>query len=465
VPYQHVAHLRQRTATLLRGVEARFGEAAAADFPGDGPGKVIKIVLLILEELTITIQASASDKQLASIRWLLDLLASLTKYLDHSHSEHTPQGLVDLLGDFLKKMDPGAELVVWPDSVRNYSIADLRQPLQHIVANFVPVPRQAPILALLNHSIKLISFPKACRDDILAHAIFGHELGHPYASEYLGQENGTAAYTTELATVTNRIKSKIASSHPKPLSPAELLKRAGPEVSLVLEIRKRALEELVSDAVGILTFGPAALFAFYDLLNDGDWDALPSGPDLYPPSRMRIRLMRELAKKEGLDTQLATLKSDAATAPYAAAVEAWLAEIDALTSVKTDLTAIASDDLIKEAYDWVTHSLSGAISFAQSRIGGSIYPCTTISAEIPALLRRIELAIPPNEFGPPDKLQSAHPISALLASWIYSICGQCGTPPATMAQADHARVEKITMRAIEFIMLRARYNAKVVPGP
>ena len=71
---------------------------------------------------------------------------------------------------------------------------------------------------------------------------------------------------------------------------------------LVLEARKRALQELIADAVGFQLFGISAVFATEDLVAGDAWDAPPEEESrFYPPWRYRIRQL-PIGKSERKDT-------------------------------------------------------------------------------------------------------------------------------------------------------------------
>lgn len=164
---------------------------------------------------------------------------------------------------------------------------------------------------------------------MLAHAIFGHELGHPIASDYLASEvkdykelknqvSGLVDKELEKSTVDDDDKLKFK---------AELFKQ-------ILKIRKRALEELISDAVGIFIFGPSAFFAFFELFLSSNLDAEPISDEFYPPPRMRMRLMLELMEKDVFNNQFSQLENDQVIASYVKTTQTFLENAKQLSNSK-----------------------------------------------------------------------------------------------------------------------------------
>jgi hypothetical protein len=114
---------------------------------------------------------------------------------------------------------------------------------------------------------------------------------------------------------------------------------------LILQARKRALEELISDLVGYFLFGAGAVFALAEVATTDIWDNLPSAQnDYYPPWRFRLREILRLALADGLRTAVIELDGGDPIASIRAASVKRLEDLERIASVTTDLEAIEADE-------------------------------------------------------------------------------------------------------------------------
>jgi hypothetical protein len=360
-------------------------------------------------------------------------------------------------------MVPDSQVVARPQAQYNYSIGDLGEYLKRLVEDFIPHSKQPLFQDYLASPIKLISFPRIQRDNMLAHAIFGHELGHPVAADYLAQESKDASH---LAThpliqqqVTKLVQKMLVG---KNFDKAEELALATQVFDSILQIRKRALEELISDAVGIFIFGPSAFFAFYEFFWSGNWDDKPAGNEWYPPSRMRIRLMLDLMDTLNFTnefTQIASTQNS--TQPYVAAINAFFEEAKSLVAITDDQIAINADSQLKIAYDWMQASLDKAIAFAKAKTSSVTFQANIVFPQLPELIRRLELGVPPNEVGDPKKPQTVDYRASLLAAWMFKLRGVNPNSGEMLSSAEIDRLHKKTLSAIEYVILQDDYASRL----
>jgi hypothetical protein len=451
--FDAAAYWRRHSHSLVGGLLQRVEELSVSDFPADTPNDVIQFLRDFLAELGQLIDKTASQDKLRSFCGLVQQLSQSLDWLDNAHTGQTPRGLVLVLKHLIDQLQPGARVVARPQAEYNYSIGDLGNYFQSLVKQYIPHSRQPIFDSQLAAPLKLISFPRIERDNLLAHAIFGHELGHPIASEFLAHEQGEADYKRRQSDVQREVASLIANrgitdEEDKLQQQAFILER-------VLQVRTRALEELVSDTVGMLVFGAPAFFSMYELLWSGNWDSIPSSPAWYPPSRMRVRLMIGIGDELKLFTDLWSQCSTDAQA-YVDATRAFVDDARQLVAATPDRDAIAGDPVLKLAYDWAESALRQALEFSKLRVAKLGFDHAPSYKHLPELIRRLELGIPPNEVGDPGAPTVVDYRASLLAAWMYKLRG-LGSAGAPLTAREAGELEMRTLRAVEYVVLQNEY--------
>lgn len=234
-------------------------------------------------------------------------------------------------------------------------------------------------------------------------------------------------------------------------------------VGAVLEIRKRALEELISDAVGILLFGPSAFFAMFEVLWVGNWDSKPKNDSWYPPSRLRIRLGLQLLDDLGWLRAIDQMKGDAVAGSYAEAVIDFLNEAKALSATVTDEQLINGEPVLKVAYDWMHGTLPDAINFSKQRVQAMTFTVDKCT-DLPGLIERLQLGVPPNELGDPLRPVTVDYRSALFAAWSFKLRGLKPGSPDLLSERETDRLNQNTLRAVEYILLQNDYRKAMAQG-
>jgi len=357
-PFVPLDHWRRRTQQIIEGLLERIDDLSVSDYPAPAPIQVIEFLQDFLRVLSGEVDKAGSENKLRLLSSLVQDLGIFLEWLDNAHTGQTPRGLVQVLKDLMDRMVPNFRVVARPQPEYNYSIIDLGLLLKKLVDQFVPLSKQTAFQRYLGSPVKLISFPRIERDNLLAHAIFGHELGHPIADEFLSEEAKDPDHKADQTRIQQLITDFLDHhSATASLDAGEKLQRKTKIFKTVLEVRKRALEELISDAVGILIFGPSALFSMFELLWSGNWDAKPAPDDWYPPSRMRMRLMLKLLEDLGWAQAFSTLAQGSISPPYIATAQGFIDEAKNLVLVTSDESAIDRDQILKIAYDWMRSGL------------------------------------------------------------------------------------------------------------
>ena len=459
--FSAIEHWRRHALQLTSGLLQRVDELSVSDYPAATPNEVIRFLQAFLTELGGVVDRATSEDRLKMVSSLVQQLGMFIEWLDNAHTGQTPRGLAKVLRDLIVRLDPGARVVARPQAKYNYSILDLGQLLKRLVVDFVPQSKHAAFDKYLQSPIKLISFPRIERDNLLGHTVFGHELGHPIADEYLVQEESEDAYKQAQAEIQKKIVELVEEKHGSALDQAAKLEAATWYFNRILQIRRRALEELISDAVGILIFGPSAFFAMFELLWNSSWDAKPSADEWYPPPRLRLRLMLQLLDKARTWDCLSSLASDGRTAPYHSAMKMFVEEARRLAELTTDLAAINEDRPVGISYEWMATSLERAIAFAATKTSTVTFDVNTAAAQLAELIHRLELGVPPNEIGDPLHPQAVDYRASLLAGWLFKLNGVNPASGEPLSSKDINRLNMQTLLAVEYVTLQQEYTGHV----
>ncbi|MEW8027246.1 MAG: hypothetical protein AB2766_00090 [Candidatus Thiodiazotropha endolucinida] len=247
-------HLRTRAHTLRLGLDQRLSELYSSYYPNSEPEKLTESLKRLVSYIDDRIESSNSRR----LRWICLVLENLESFLADLHyanSEEIPRGLVLILRELVKDLYPDVVLLASPQHEDfNYSIEDILPELSLYTNELLPSDESDNVLAPFNDRLDVIRFPRIERDNILTYPIFGHELGHPIADEFLDNEETTEDYKKRLERATQEVHKALG------------INDNDEEESLIsikemLDIRRRGLQELISDCIGIYLFGPSALFA------------------------------------------------------------------------------------------------------------------------------------------------------------------------------------------------------------
>jgi hypothetical protein len=457
--FERRAYLRVRAHALRAGLLARLDEYAF-DFPGGAPRRVIDLIKALLEAIGGEIDGSSDDRAIALICGVIRGMGTLLQHFDNAHTAQTPRGLPQMLGALMARLEPDATLVAWPQSSYNYTIRDLLAPLKQMTQSLLSKEAHQKVFGNVAGPLNFVSFPRIERDNVLLHAIFGHELGHPLATAFLETERASPAYSAALRRVTDALMAQYKlSTAPKGAlggSPAQM-KAFVDGLRRVLVLRKRGLQELISDCVGALLFGPSALFASYDTLSLGELDETPE-TGTYPPRRFRLRVLKNLLDAEGYSSTLETALQTAEP-PISAALARYLRHIHELTAQQTDKSNLGADPVIKLAYDWIEETLPGGIDFVRSKLAPVRYEPKRMSAEVPELIERLRIRVPPSETGVPPDTEVIDWRSALIAGWacrLHMLEDPAAGTDKGIEQAE--TVNRLVLRAVEFTILGDEYR-------
>lgn len=326
---------------------------------------------------------------------------------------------------------------------------------RELLGEFLPDKELDAVFAPLP-DCELVRFPRISRENVLNHAILGHELGHPIAADFLDGYETSKKYQRKVKLVAANIKKALLYQG---VPAGDLSQKQGEAFEVVATLFSRALEELISDAVAVYTFGPSAVFAFYDLFCADLLDVPPTKPSYYPPHRYRLRLMYSYLQEQDYIVALTRRMQSRAYRRVGNSVRAMLNHLNSITTVRSDVVELRKDPFITIAYDWARDALPDAIRDAKRRVRGFIYPSNVMKREVPALLDLLFIGVPPGERGKWPNPVGVDWRSSLVAAWcmrLYLISSSRNAGDAL--EKTLRELSDLALKGIEYAILRGEYH-------
>jgi hypothetical protein len=182
----------------------------------------------------------------------------------------------------------------------------------------------------------------------------------------------------------------------------------------------RALEELISDFVGVLLFGFAALSSSYRFFSCVQgWDDLPVPNRYYPPNRFRLRRLYDYIIQYSLEGfSLDSIDN------VSSRIRSFLEDVASITETKEDERKIFEHDYLAIAYKCLADLKTDYESFAVQSLAGkyNIFRFTDSWNDIQEAIKRITYGVPPtaDERIPFKPVPFDLPVIAN-AAWLFSL--------------------------------------------
>jgi hypothetical protein len=446
--------------------------AQTGDFPTDTPPKLCALI----GGTATTLADSLTSAPATHLRLVNEFLRELTthlRYADRSRLAQTPWSMVHASEAFLKQqVGQHAHFIIRPTWSYNYGlisefVAVYRYRLTAL--GWIDIPAwEKRIGCLASEKIYCISFPRLERLNALLHTCWGHEVGHILAQDWTQREFNAFWLKIE-GTVTSACKLELQ----KQKAPTQdqlfwdlLINQSLAEwTKTALEITRFGINELLSDAVGLHLFGPAAFAASAETCANWDLDASPMNAAGYPPWRLRLRLL-----SEALDDDLKQFKPLGAIEPDAAIspLIKWLQDTTAIMRLGDDVRIIQSDPRTREPYaaiqkDWPGIRLSALKGLPPT--SKNPYKLSERLPQISELVSRLEAGIPPNEIGTWPDRKPAVLADILNAGWAFKL-KRISDDAAWGTTDDFEGMFRLLLKAVESAHVHATFGqqlAKVGP--
>jgi dCTP deaminase len=341
--------------------------------------------------------------------------------------------------------------------------------------DFVPeLSVASDVLAPLKGPFHLIAFPMLERENILLHSLLGHEIGHLFAFKFVTDEL-EAEFMAEIIpaveelTIRQLAAQKITEdTQGGPLFFAKLKQTMlARNVGLTTTAWTRALEELLSDLVGAILFGPAALFSTLEIAQQHGFDIEPSDRnDYYPPWRLRLKKVLRLIESR-FPVALAPPHNLFLDGDSSKRLSRVISRIGYLKTIVEGESPLYGDELVQLAYARVDAYEARGLQFLLDKcnLEGFAFDPTCMMSRLPPLIQRLDVGIPPNAFTDADgNERPAAFVETINAAWFHKVAA-----PEETGLFDEAEVEKrikeadrrnkLTIKAIQYADLVQRVRA------
>jgi dCTP deaminase len=484
---------------------ARCKQLVAADFVSDAPRNLIQALQNTFEHLAKAIPAVMSaidwagdatqvEKDINVLRVLdnhAKVCASHIRYVESARTERLPWQIIPSFERLVRHLKPGAQVMLRPMWKYNYStmVTNLRDfYLSYLRAYefYLPDIDVESVLAPLGSAFHIISFPALERDNILLHSLLGHEIGHLIADSLVKADApdflARALPEIEKATENDLANKPFAKAMPPLIYSSVKAKVLAENSRICLFFWSRALEEILSDIVGAILFGPAALFSTLELAIQFGFDLKPSsGNEYYPPWRTRIRevftVVSDIASSLlNVDATLFKMESPLALGEISSSlgltadkradlVNARVQAIKEIAASDDDKAQIDKDDLSRIAYAALRDYIVKHTASIKALVGKMVFNEKGISTSLPPLIERLDAGITPNAIHdiPYRKSTSVGIVEVLNSAWYHKTSlsvSANNTLEVELLEGVRGQRNRLTLKSIEYVFLSQSYQAE-----
>ena len=361
--------------------------------------------------------SGAADRLVSECRKLSQNRQQL-EILDRARSDEVPWSLVPSIEKLAKEILPDHKLLLTSVPQMNYMV------------------RWAPSGSNRHITVFL---PALHRGNAFLHILIGHELFHPLVEGYVLSEQA------KVDTFIRDECKKILPASPQPLFDDRLDRIA----AFAINAWRQGLKEFMCDMGACTLFGPAGYWSLSSFAATRELDVEPSeSSQFYPSWRLRLKTAFEyLMKHEGLASELsrlAKLLKDADLGNFADSLDKTFEKDQQFTE---NSVINFTNPIVKIAYEAIDQALPDAMDKVKS-LGGSMSANWSSALEdVPALIKRIELLVPPCELIEPGK-QKSRPATfsgILLTGWVARIEAE----NAGLDLGRYRELCRLTLKAIE----------------
>lgn len=251
-------------------------------------------------------QKEAFKEILFTINEILKNLNGHIRFAQSAQTRFMPYSLIKSLENEITKIEPNVLILFRPQWSYDYTFRDIKGGKDFfgyynnlIRSVYKSLSRKR--IKIKNKSTKkkkklfVVAFPSIERKNILLHCLLGHELGHVLfsAKNFINIDN---FYKKASIKIRNSIEEEDFQTKDN----LEKTKKINASFKYVKAIWERGFEEIFSDIIGTLLFGPSFLFAEFESIFQSKFplDNLPNRKNkFYPPWRTRLRYIYNLCNE------------------------------------------------------------------------------------------------------------------------------------------------------------------------
>lgn len=408
--------------------------------------------------------------------------AAHLRYVDSARTEKLPWEVIPSFEALVKSLHEDAQIMLRPMWHYNYAttVTNFRdfylkrlRPFEVYLPN---IDVESHILEPLAPSFHIVSFPALERENILLHSLIGHEVGHLVALRFL-----TPARVSDFLRVVKADVERVTDEHIRSEGISEKnlgelffaqmrTRRITTNLDIVVSFWYRALEELLSDTVGAILFGPAALFSTMEMAVQFGFDEQPSRQNsFYPPWRMRLRNVLQAVTRICPSLFAENLLPWVPRADRARLLRDFVGLLETECSSTVDEEGIREIALARLAYGYVAKSLEDGHSFLTTELATFGVDEEALRAILPELVDRLDHGIPPNTVEAPVQettkrkkkraVRGVGIVEIINAAWFHKIvsAGEAVELPDT-PESIRKRRNRLTLKAIEYSFIQREYE-------
>lgn len=488
---------------------ARCKRLASADFVSDAPRHLIQTLQNVFEYLAKVTPAVVNaidwagdkqqiDKDISVLRVLdyeLKDFAAHIRYVESARTDRLPWQIIPSFERLVEYLKPSSHVMLRPMWHYNYAtiVSNLRDvylsKLQEFEFYLPGIDVESGVIAPLGSAFHIISFPALERDNILLHSLIGHEIGHLIAKDLVEADAGTflAKAQSQIEAATDSELSRKGFTE-KTLGTLYYQRVRAQQIAenseLCLLFWSRALEEILSDIVGAVLFGPAALFSTLEIAAQIGFDLPPSARNkFYPPWRTRIREVFKVVEgiARGLlrvDSTLFKMSVPTALTPVseklalsatkrADLINDRVQTIKELIASDEDLTQIKQNAFAAIAYTGLGEFIIRHTSSIKQIIGKRAFSERSLHDLLPVLIERLDAGITPNaEHDMPSRRPARVGIVEVLNSaWYHKASLSTSATDAQtveLMEVVRAQRNRLTLKSIEYTFLSDEHPLRTI---
>jgi hypothetical protein len=453
-----------------RAVGERSALLSHLEFASENPKKLAKLIGDISYQLPDHLVVLRHKYQrdpanvLNDIRIIDDFvreLAANLRYVDGAVATKLPWSLPQPLENLAKRILPGTNLMLRPQWKYNYSILipDLGEGYREELRRILPQNTVDTIFTNFPTEFHIISFPSVERGTVLLHCDLAHEIGHLVARKFIEYEEETSSYLVDLQ---RRIAKQVKTESSKDKSARESIEES---LELAISVRSFGLAEIISDIFAMRLLGPAALFALLQMAMGDSLDLQPNEEtSFYPPWRTRLRhALRSLEKTDLLPVRTASDKSKTDSKRICKNVQNRIEQIRELTEQRSDAKVLASDGVVRLAYDSIDTTIPEVEDFLTENYGTTFLTPQQLYPDVYHLVQRLSANIPPNAIESASFKSRPAGLEVILnAAWFFRISELKNAFADGVLSENFLReyriLNRLTFKAIEFSHVQQLYK-------
>lgn len=482
-----IDHLITIASEKLIAFDQRLNHLKLIRFPSDNP----KLLIEVLSRLGKAFQQRVSDYRDEFLRMrlsnsrkrikgdivfsvlLIKTLGARLRYIEGASVERTPWSMVHAMEQLAEGLLEDVSLIIRPQWHYNYGGVDVitewksevNAAFEGSLDEVLSAEEWKGIYDELPERFYVLSFPGLERDNALLHVNLGHEIGHIVIEKFLSDDEPRWSERFRKR-VDEILVDDYEDQTKRDLAIGERVKR-------IQLIRRRALEEIISDYFSIYLFGPAALFALHEVAIFAEsLDKVSPRLQWYPPWRLRLRFaLKELCWHQWsiwLDEIAPEFRwrGDKINGgvDVAKALNEKVTILENIAAETTDQFEIKKDELTEIAYESLDETLSAAKDFLKAKLGPHLFVGSqTICRTILQLVERLHYGIPPNELGGTkrSKIRIADIRAIFNAGWFYRIAylpSMYGLDTRTEYFQQLEILNRLVLKGIEMSDLQREYE-------